>query len=177
MSTPSALSKPTIAFHWIVAIAIIGMLAFGLYLEDLPRSPEKGELMGLHKSFGVLVLMLASLRIVWRVKEGPIPAIGDASGWQEKMAKGIHHLLLLATILMPVSGIMMSVGGGRGLDVFGVNLIAAGEKIEWLGQLGGATHGVLAKIMIAAILLHVLGAIKHHVLMKDNTLTRMLGKS
>lgn len=49
MSTPSALSKPTIAFHWIVAIAIIGMLAFGLYLEDLPRSPEKGELMGLHK--------------------------------------------------------------------------------------------------------------------------------
>ncbi|MDD1780828.1 cytochrome b [Enterovibrio sp. ZSDZ35] len=176
MSNVSPLSKQTIFLHWLVAISFIAVLAFGLYVEDLPKGPEKGEMIGLHKSFGFIILVLASSRILWRVKEGPISSIPGSPSWQEKAAKGVHHLLLLATVLMPISGIMMSVGGGRGLDVFGMTLIAAGEKKEWLGAVGHTTHEVLANIVIAAIVLHVLGALKHHLVDKDATLKRMTGR-
>ncbi|WP_039850256.1 cytochrome b [Grimontia indica] len=176
MST-SSLSKPTRMFHWGVAILFIAVLAFGLYVEDLPRGPDKGEMIGLHKSFGFLVLLLAAARIVWRFKEGPIPVIPGSPSWQEKAAKAVHHILLLATLLMPISGIAMSVGGGFGLSVFGIPLIPTGDKIEWLGQVGHVTHEVLANIVIATLVLHIAGALKHHIIDKDETLKRMLGKS
>ncbi|WP_407330348.1 cytochrome b [Enterovibrio sp. 27052020O] len=176
MSNTSSLSKTTIALHWAVAVVIIGMLAVGSYMVDLPKGPDKGELIGIHKSIGFIVLILASLRVLWRLKEGQITPIPGSPNWQEKAAKGAHHLLLLATILMPVSGIMMSVGGGRGLDVFGVSLIAGGEKTEWMQAVGHETHEILAFILIAVIVLHVAGAVKHHLVDKDMTLKRMLGK-
>ncbi|PMN65513.1 cytochrome b [Enterovibrio norvegicus] len=177
MSNVSSLSKPTIFFHWLVAISFIGVLAFGLYVEDLPGGPEKGELIGLHKSFGVLVLVLAVSRLLWRFKEGSISSIPGSPRWQEKIAAGVHHLLLLATLLMPVSGIAMSLGGGHDIGVFGVTLITAGEKNELLGQIGSTTHEVLANIVMVTLALHVLGALKHHIVDKDATLKRMLGKS
>ncbi|PKF49316.1 cytochrome b [Enterovibrio nigricans] len=176
MSNMLPLSKQTIYLHWLIAISFIAALAFGLYVEDLPKGPEKGEMIGLHKSIGFIILVLASTRILWRVKEGALPSVPGSPSWQEKAAKGIHHLLLLATLLMPISGILMSVGGGRGLDVFGMTLIGTGDKIEWLGAIGHTTHEVLANIVIAAIVLHILGALKHHLLDKDATLKRMLGR-
>ncbi|MGF1766243.1 cytochrome b [Enterovibrio makurazakiensis] len=177
MSNSSSLSKQTIFFHWLVAISFIAVLAFGLYVEDLPKGPEKGELIGLHKSFGVLVLVLAASRLLWRFKEGAISSIPGSPRWQEKIAAGVHHLLLLATLLMPISGIAMSIGGGRDVGVFGFTLITAGEKNELLGQIGHTTHEVLANIVIVTLALHLLGALKHHIIDKDATLKRMLGKS
>lgn len=58
--------------------------------------------------------------------------------WQEKVAKAVHGLLLLATLAMPLSGIAMNIGGGRALEVFGYTLVAAGEKVVWLQELGAA---------------------------------------
>lgn len=169
------LSKPTIILHWLIAIAFLVVIGLGLYMEELPRGPEKFEIMGLHKSLGFAFLFLAVIRLGWRIREGAIPAINDSNAWQEKLAKGVHHFLLLATILMPVSGLMMSIGGGHGVDFFGSEIVPATEKIEWLGGLGHEIHGIVANIAILAVLLHVAGAIKHQVIDKDGLLTRMLG--
>ncbi|WP_305369414.1 cytochrome b [Photobacterium leiognathi] len=172
----SKLSKPTIALHWITGVLFIGLIILGLYVEGLPRSPEKFELLGIHKSLGVIVLAVALIRIAWRFKEGAIPAAPEQSRALQIFAKSIQHLLLLATLLMPISGIMMSVGGGRALEVFGVEILAAREKVEWLGSLGHTIHGIAANIIIALIVLHVLGALKHQLINKDNTLVRMFGR-
>ena len=171
----TALSKATIILHWLVALSFIVIIALGLYLDELPKGPEKFEIMDLHKSLGFAFLFLSTIRLGWRIREGAIPALNDARTWQDSLAKGIHHVLLLATILMPVSGMMMSIGGGHGLDFFGTVIVEGGEKIKWLGGLGHQIHGTLANIAMLAILLHALGAIKHHVIDKDNTLKRMLG--
>lgn len=174
MSNPH--SKPTLFFHWLTGLGFIGVLGLGLYLEQMERSPAKGELMGIHKSLGVIILLIAVLRVAWRLKEGPIESSAVLTRVQEILAKSIHGILMLATLLMPISGIAMSVGGGRALEVFGVEILAAGEKIEWLQSLGGGVHGFAPKIIIAALVLHIAAALKHQWVDKDGTLSRMLGR-
>lgn len=70
MNNTKTYSKTSIALHWIVGLAFIGVFIIGAYLSDLPRGPEKMELVALHKSFGVLILLIALARVFWRIKEG-----------------------------------------------------------------------------------------------------------
>jgi cytochrome b561 len=167
----------TIGLHWIIAIAIIAMLAMGIYVEDLPRSPEKGDLIAIHKSIGVIILVLALIRIAWRVISKYPEQLGEASKWQEIIAKLTLLVLILGTVMLPASGIAMSIGGGHGLAVFGIELIArTGEKMETLSQLGHIMHGLGGNLLIAFVVLHIAGAIKHEHIDKDGTLSRMLGR-
>lgn len=175
MSKP--LTKPTIALHWITGLCFIAVFALGIYVEGMARSPEKFELLALHKSLGFLILFIALARVVWRLKEGPIDSVATLSKTQTLAAKAIHLVLLVATLTMPLSGIAMSIGGGRGIDLFGAPIIAAGDKIEWLGSLGGAVHGLSVSIIIIALALHIVAALKHQVMDKDGTISRMLGKA
>lgn len=174
--THSKFTFTTVSLHWIIAIVMIAMLGFGLYLESLPRSPEKGELIGLHKSVGALLLILAVARIYWRfLNKFPKP-ISDLTNWQKTLANVAHWFLILGTVFMPVSGIMMSVGAGFGLSVFGFEVFARGDKIELLNQVGHIIHGLGGKLLIAFVLLHIAGAVKHQMIEKDGTISRMLGK-
>ena len=113
------LSKQTVILHWITGLLFIGVFILGSYVEGLPRSPEKFQLLGTHKSLGVIVLVIALARMIWRLKEGAIASVAQLTRAQQVASKAVHHLLLLATLMMPISGMMMSVGGGRGVDIFG----------------------------------------------------------
>ncbi|MFA0442279.1 cytochrome B [Vibrio sp. 10N.286.49.C2] len=170
------LSIPTIVFHWVTGLLFIGVMALGLYVEGLPRAPEKFELLGIHKSLGVIVLVVAILRLFWRLKEGSISSVAKLTNIQKVLATGVHHALLLGTLLMPISGVMMSIGSGRAIDLFGLELISAGAKVEWLSGLGGNIHGIAANVLIAALVLHIVGALKHQIIDKDGTVSRMLGR-
>ncbi|MDK9759931.1 cytochrome b [Vibrio sp. D173a] len=172
-----SLSKQTVVFHWLTGILFLVVFVIGLQFEGMPRGPEKGELMGLHKSLGLIVLLAALLRLVWRIKEGAIKSVAVLTRAQEVAAKGVHHFLLLVTLAMPISGAVMSVAGGRGLDLFGMELIASGEKTEWLQSAASFIHVNSVNLIILALALHVLGALKHQFVDKDGTLSRMLGRS
>lgn len=172
-----SLSKQTVVFHWLTGILFLVVFVIGLQFEGMPRGPEKGELMGLHKSLGLIVLLAALLRLVWRIKEGAIKSVAVLTRAQEVAAKGVHHFLLLVTLAMPISGAVMSVAGGRGLDLFGMELITAGEKTEWLQSAASFIHVNSVNLIILALALHVLGALKHQFVDKDGTLSRMLGRS
>ena len=177
MNTAEKLSKRTISLHWLIAVGIIGSLFFGIYVEDLPKSPEAGQLIGLHKSIGLLVLTFALLRIANTFATGLPSPLTPAAQWQLTLAKGIHMLLLAGTILMPISGMIMSVGDGHSLAFFGIELIAKIPKNELMGQVGHVIHGLGGNIILAAIAIHVAGALKHSLLEKDGTMKRILGKS
>ncbi len=71
----------------------------------------------------------------------------------------------------------MSIGSGRGIDIFGWQLIAAGEETLWLKELGSTVHHFAVEIIIVAFVLHVAGALKHQFIDKDSTISRMLGRS
>ncbi|MEZ8825087.1 cytochrome b [Vibrio sp. 10N.261.55.A7] len=175
-TTYKKLSIPTIFLHWLTGLSFIGVLVVGLIMTEMERGPDKFELMGYHKSIGVLILVVAIIRIAWRLKEGTLSSLGTSPAWQEKIAHAVHGLLLLATLAMPISGAVMTAAGGRAVDVFGMVIISEGEKVEWLQEIGGFIHHSAVNIIIAVLVLHVLGAIKHQVIDKDGTISRMLGR-
>lgn len=161
--------------HWVIAIAMIGMLGLGLYLEfgGLERE-AKGPLMGIHKAVGVLVLIFGTWRVTWRLLHGfPEPA-STLPSWQESASKVAHWVLLVGIILMPVSGLLSSLYGGRDVSVFGLFTLPAQEKIDWLKSLGGGVHSWFGKALAAVVVIHAAAALKHHFIDKDNTLSRML---
>ena len=176
MNKSDTFSKRTISLHWLIAIGMIGSLFFGIYIEDLPKSPETGQLIGLHKSIGLLVLTFALLRIANTLKTGLPSPLSPAARWQFTLAKGIHLLLLVGTVLMPISGMFMSVGGGHSVAFFGIELISKIPKNELLGQIGHVIHSVGGNLILAAIAIHVAGAINHSLIDQDGTMKRMLGK-
>lgn len=153
------------------------MLGVGMYMTEY----EAFNLYGLHKSFGTILFLLAAARVIWRIREGWPRTIGNPSRIQHIAAKSIHWILIISTILYPASGLMMSIGSGRGLSVFGLEIIAAtmdaaGEPIpmnELIGELGYNIHGLIKYFVIGAIVVHVIGALKHHFLDKDQTVKRM----
>ncbi len=170
------LSRPTIILHWLVALAIIGMLVFGLYLEDYPRGPDKDVLLAWHSTFGLLILGLGIVRLGWRLMEGLPKGVAPMPAWQEKLAGLIHAFLLAAVIIMPLSGVVTVLGHGRTVDVLGLFTIGPMAASHTLAEAGEIVHAVLSKLMILTIGLHAAAALKHHNLDRDATLARMLGR-
>ena len=125
-------------------------------------------------------------RVIWRVMNGwPVP-LKDDNKLELLLAKVVHWVLIIGTLLMPISGMIMSGAGGRGIYVFGVELLSANPDManpgkviplnETLAGLGHSLHGTIGWVMAIAIVLHIAGAMKHHLVYKDETLARMKGK-
>lgn len=175
MPTPRTYGTISRLNHWIIAIAMIGMLAFGLYLSfgGLPRE-AKGPLMAIHKSIGVLILIFGIWRVGFRMVQGfpaPLPSTGPA--WQMTAAKITHWVLLAAILLLPISGIAGSVFRGRAVDVFGWFSIPARAESATIAQIASNFHGAAGKVIAALVLIHIAAALKHHYIDKDATLRRM----
>ncbi|MCB9987899.1 MAG: cytochrome b [Rhodospirillales bacterium] len=162
-------------FHWVIAFLIVGMLALGLYMEEMERSPEKFELYGIHKSFGILVLALVVLRILWRFMNATPAPLPNHQRWEVVLAKSVQGILYLMMMVMPLSGWMMSSAGGHDVAFFGLfTMPPLVEKSKEIGEIASEIHEVAAWIMIGAIVLHVAGALKHKLIDKDGTVARML---
>jgi cytochrome b561 len=162
-----------IILHWVMALIMIGMLTVGLYMAGLPNSDQKFKLFGLHKSFGIVVLSLAALRLFWRLIN-ITPTL--SSPWWERLAAHAMHLALYGFMFaMPLSGWLMSSSGGYPVSFFGLfelpQIIAANE--EW-NKFFQEAHEYLGYALIAAIVLHTAAALKHHFIDKDNILRRMI---
>jgi cytochrome b561 len=91
-SNTAKLSGMTIGLHWLLAIAMIGMLAFGC-LEDMPKGEAKSALIWWHKGLGVAIRAFALWRLGWRLIEGFPVALSHAPAWQERIA-GFTPLVL-----------------------------------------------------------------------------------
>ncbi|MEM1432079.1 MAG: cytochrome b [Pseudomonadota bacterium] len=161
--------------HWITAAAFLGALGLGLLLGFGELSREAaGPYRDWHKALGLLVLVWGSWRILWRMIEGfPEPA-APAPLWQEIAAKAVHIGLLAATLALPVSGMLMSIAAGRPLRVFGVEVLPALGDVAWLDEVASAVHESAAPVLIVLLALHIGGALKHHWVDRDETLTRMV---
>ncbi|MCD8497598.1 MAG: cytochrome b/b6 domain-containing protein [Alphaproteobacteria bacterium] len=163
-------------FHWIIALLILCLLTVGFWMDALPYSPLKGTVYGLHKSFGMTVLVLATLRVFWTVLTQKPKHLDTHAFWEVALAKFIHILLYVGMIGMPLSGWIMSSAGDHPVPFFGLfNVPDIVPKDESLFRLAKQIHGLTAYALLAAIGLHFAGAVKHHVIDRDETLRRMGG--
>jgi cytochrome b561 len=164
--------------HWSIAILVFVQFALVYWvIYVLPeKSPKAGFLIGgLHKPLGIVVLILALLAIMWKllnIKPG-FPA--NMPAWEKIAAKGVHTLLYLCLIVMPLSGVIMSVAGGRPPNFFGLYQIPMfmAENKE-LSNFFFNLHRFTSFFLIGLILLHTLAALKHHFINRDGVLKRML---
>jgi cytochrome b561 len=164
-----------IVFHWVMSIIIIGMLALGLYMVGLKLGPTKVSLYGLHKSFGILVLMLVMMRLGWRLGgTTPILPFGMPE-WQKLAARGSHWALYGFMFAMPITGWLLTSAAGLQPSFFGIFLLpplVAPSHTQLV--LFASVHKWLAYGLIATICVHVGAALHHHFIQKDLILQRMI---
>lgn len=161
--------------HWFMAVLIVGLLSLGLYMTSLPDGDPKWDWYGTHKSIGMMVLVLAVLRVLW-IRTHAKPALPQNLLPMERIAaKATHGLLYLAIFLLPITGYIDSSAGGYHLaffDLFDVpKVIPKNKEIEKLAAL---IHAGIAYGLIALLMLHLGAVAKHHLILKDDTLRRML---
>ena len=163
----------SIAFHWLLALMILGSLAVGLYMTGLPFSPTRLKLYNWHKWAGITILILSAMRLLWRLTHRP-PADVPMPAWQRRMAHGAHLALYALFFAVPLAGWAYSSAAGFPVVLFGVLPLpdwvatdrALAESLKLL-------HHWLAYALGAVIALHVAGALKHQFIDRDGLLNRM----
>ena len=173
-SPPSSrYSGVAIAFHWLLALLIVGTFSVGLYMHELPFSPTRLKLYNWHKWAGVTILALSALRLLWRLTHRPPPDL-PMPAWQRLAAHGAHWALYALFSLVPLAGWAYSSAAGFLIVVFGVlplpDLVAPDRA---LAEVLKERHALLAFALAAVVLLHVAAALKHHFIDRDGLLDRM----
>jgi len=162
------------AFHWLIVLLIINQWWIAERAEEL-KGLAKLEALGLHKSFGMTILVLAVLRLLWRLMNPTPELTTETKPWERVLAK-ISHVLLYALIFaMPLTGWMMSSAKNYPVSWFKLfqfpDLVAPAEHtFDQMQDL----HHLLFKVLVGVALLHVAGALKHHFIDRNDVLKRML---
>ena len=163
-----------VALHWVIAAIIIYQLAIGLIMEHIPNVHVRIPLVQLHGSLGITVLVFSLLRIVWRLTHRPPPLDAHLAGWERASAHAVHILLYVGMIAMPLIGWSILSTSTRALQ-HGVFLFFSDLRVPPLPVLHNfpqprldhahaqfvLLHTVGGYLMIALLLAHVAGAIKH----------------
>jgi len=149
--------------HWIIGTLMIALICIGLYMADLPRSDvHKLILVDIHKSVGVLVLLLACLRLYIRASRPVPPMIPVRHPVEAQAARGVHWSLYVFMFALPITGYVMSTAAGYSVEFF--KLFTLPKLFGIHKALGGGAHTAhvwLGYALIGFITLHVLGALKH----------------
>lgn len=162
--------------HWLMALAILFLIAFGLYMVTQPPSMRTYRLFDFHKAVGVSLMVLAMLRLAWRFYRPPPPMlIEGAKAWEIWLAHGVHVVLYALMIVIPIFGWIGASASGLPMSFFGLapipGLPVADQRLQ---DFALAIHGWLNWIFMIVIVLHIAGALKRHFIVRDTTLMRML---
>jgi cytochrome b561 len=161
--------------HWLIVVLIVVQVTLALMADDLPLGMKKLALLARHKSVGITILMLAILRLAWRWFN-PTPQLPPTlRSWEQTLARLTHFLLYALLFAMPLSGWLMSSARGFPVSWFGYfQLPDLVPKNHALYEALVTTHDSLAWVLGAVVALHVAAALKHHFMLRDDVLRRML---
>ena len=168
-------TRTAITLHWVMALLIFTTFPLGVYMHDLPISPDKLRLYSYHKWIGVTLFLLVLLRILWRATHRPPPLLDSMPRWEKIAAQSAHSLLYALMIIIPLSGWLMSSAKGVQTVWFGVlplpDLVAKNKE---LGDLLQGVHVGLNFLLLGLIVAHAGAALKHHFIERDEILARMI---
>jgi len=166
--------RAAIALHWITALLIVANLTLGLSMVGLPISPRKLHWYLWHKTIGLTVFLLTSVRLGWRVFHPPPPQV-PMPRWQQRATVLSHAALYALLFLIPLSGYLYS--SATGVQVVWLGLVPLPNLVPKDKALGDAlriVHVALNSLLAATVVVHVAAALKHHYVDRDIVLARML---
>ncbi|MFQ5564400.1 MAG: cytochrome b [Parvularculaceae bacterium] len=177
-------STVAIFFHWTIAILLIGQVAGGLFMVNIPdeEASLKLQVFQLHKSFGVTILLLSALRLLWRLINPAPPLPETMAGWEKFAARASHGLFYFMLFAIPLVGWAVVSASPLNLPtvLFGVvpwphmpffEGVADRQALE---DALAEVHEYLAFTTVGLLVLHIAAALKHHFLDRDDVLARML---
>jgi len=183
-NTGARYGSVAMTLHWLIALGVITNICLGLYFADLPKSdPNLFALVQTHKSIGLTILVLSVARVLWRLVNPvpPLPAgMNPALKWA---AHATHFLLYFLILVIPFTGWLLVSASPLGLptmyfgwfawpDLPGFADMTRAAKHVYQHNFGAA-HVFLAWSAIVLIPIHILGALYHHFLRRDDVLKRM----
>ncbi len=188
-------TKIAVLLHWLIALGVFVMFAIGWYMSDIPKDAAKQIsydvfdlgvytwrlaeeasprtfYFNLHKSIGITLFGFILLRLFWRIVHRPPAILATYQAWEKKLATGTHHVLYLLMVALPASGLIMAAYSKYGVKWFGLDFIS-GLDNKFVRELFQEMHEVIGWILLAVIVLHIAGALKHKFIDKDDTMKRM----
>lgn len=163
----------SIWFHWIIAALVLFNIIVGIFHDSVPALRK---LMGAHMAIGMLVLVLTLARIAWRLGHPAPPFTEAVTGWERTTAKTVRFIFYALLLIMPLTGWIM-VSNGRHphpVNWFGLFNIPEFSLSPAAGGSAHSIHVVLGFAFAALVVLHVAGALRHHLLLRDSVLGRMI---
>ena len=163
------------ALHWLIVALLVAQFIVAWTMPHIGRNTPVTTLISLHFNFGMIVLLVAVVRLVWRVIQGePAPAAG-VPPWQTFSARVLHWLLYALLFVIPVLGWINASWRGMPVTMLGIELpqLVARRAAGWGWT--GDVHGLLSNyVMLTLVGLHVAAALYHYFIRRDGVLQRML---
>ncbi len=173
-SKPNRYTLIAIILHWAIALLILVQFSLGWYMVDLPKGPERSYFFALHKSIGLTILLLAVIRLGWRLIHSPPPLPATMPYWQRELAGHTHTMLYVLLFFQPISGYLSSSFSGYKTSFFGIPLPHWGWKEPLLNELFTALHVGGSMTLLLLTITHILGALSHALTPGDRVFRRML---
>lgn len=162
-------------FHWVIVLLIIGQFVLAFIADNLPVGLQKLAVLARHKSFGITILALAALRLLWRAANRTPAMPATMASWERFGARAVHTLLYALLFAVPLAGWIMSSAKNFPVAWFGLfqlpDLVAPSEATF---DIAHEAHEILAFTLGGVAILHMLAALKHHFVNRDAVLRRML---
>jgi cytochrome b561 len=178
-------TRVAIVLHWLVASLIAANLVLVWFVDDWPKDWVR-PVIDLHKSFGITVLGLVLLRLLWRIGHKPPPLPAAYPAWERHASAVAHAVLYLLILAIPISGWMHDSAWKEGpthpVKLFWlipwprIPMIAnqAQPMKEHLHDLFFAAHKWFAYVLYGLFGLHVAAALKHQWIDRQPEIQRML---
>ena len=168
-------TRVAILLHWLIGVLLLAQIAFGWFLETVPRGiPLRSFYVNLHKSTGLSLAVLILARIAWRLLHRPPVLPSFLATWERRAARWSHVALYVCMLGMPLSGYVASNFSKYGVKLFNsIMLPPWGPQDPRVYAIFNTTHVVLSYVFVALIGVHLLAAVRHAI-RGDGVFTRML---
>ena len=174
-AAPRRYTQTAIALHWIVGLAVLGMIGLGVWMINLPKGvgPFRAEMYNLHKSIGMTVGLLIFARLAWRVTHAvpPLPVV--LPRWQVLASQFTHHALYACIVIQPVTGVLGSLFSPFPIKYFGRTLPFGSWDVPAAKELMGVVHLANATLLTVLILVHLAAVSYHLCIARDAIFRRM----
>jgi cytochrome b561 len=163
------------SLHWLIVLLLVVQFALAWTMPEIHRGTRPETLINLHLSVGTVILLVALLRLAWRLRF-PVPLVTDnVPRWQHRAAQASHSLLYLLLLLMPLLGWANGSARGWTIDFFGLAALPPLlPENSPLGRELGDVHIWTSYVLLGFLGLHVAAALYHHFWLRDRVLRRML---
>lgn len=174
MTRPTTYPLLARTIHWLTAVCVVAAIALGIAMGQVSSGALQNTLFDLHRSFGFVILLLALARWANRLRGGTPPTFPVEPRWQRLAAHGVHELLYLLLLAMPLLGWFGTSAYGASISVFWLFVLPPlTGKDEGLADVVLSLHATLGLVMAGLVVLHAAAALHHHFVRRDRVLLRM----